>query len=356
LNGKVKVLLNGYGVIGKRVADAVALQDDMELVGVADVVSDWRVKMAQRKGYTVYCSISDPKRTEAMKEAGINVAGTLEDLLRQGAVDVVIDCAPAGFGVKNKEALYDKYGVKAIFEGGEKHETANLSFVAQCNYNEALEKAEGGHRYCRIVSCNTTAACRIFHALYSHFKVKRARMVLVRRATDPVKGDTGGIMNTVVPSHLPSHHAPDVKTVIHDAIPDLYSAAVKGSHTMYHFHFYDVIFDQTITREDVINALRNEPRLTFVNSKDGVIGLAAIIEISRDIGLPRGDIYTIPIWEDFITVIGGNEVLIAAACPNENDVIPENVDAIRALTLIEKDANRSIQKTNEALKIPKVLY
>ena len=125
---------------------------------------------------------------------------------------------------------------------------------------------------------------------------------------------------------------------------------------MYHFHFYDVIFDQTITREDVINALRNEPRLTFVNSKDGVIGLAAIIEISRDIGLPRGDIYTIPIWEDFITVIGGNEVLIAAACPNENDVIPENVDAIRAWTLIEKDANRSIQKTNEALKIPKVLY
>ncbi|MCD6446018.1 type II glyceraldehyde-3-phosphate dehydrogenase [Candidatus Bathyarchaeota archaeon] len=356
MNQKVKVLLNGYGVIGKRVADAVALQDDMELVGVADVVSDWRVRMAQKKGYTVYCSISDPKRIEAMKEAGINVAGTLEDLLRQGAVDVVIDCAPAGFGAKNKEAIYDKYGVKAIFEGGEKHETAGLSFVAQCNYDEAVEKAENGHKYCRIVSCNTTAACRIFHAFYSNFKIKKARMFLVRRATDPVKGDTGGIMNTVVPSHLPSHHAPDVKTVIHDAVPDLYSAAVKGSHTMYHFHFYDIVLDQTVTREDVMNAMKNEPRITFVNSKDGVTGLAAIIEISRDIGLPRGDIYTIPIWEDFITVIGGNEVLLAAACPNENDVIPENVDAIRALTLTEKDGKRSIQKTNEKLKIPEVLY
>ena len=356
MNQKVKVLLNGYGVIGKRVADAVALQDDMELVGVADVVSDWRVRMAQKKGYTVYCSISDPKRIEAMKEAGINVAGTLEDLLRQGAVDVVIDCAPAGFGAKNKEAIYDKYGVKAIFEGGEKHETAGLSFVAQCNYDEAVEKAENGHKYCRIVSCNTTAACRIFHAFYSNFKIKKARMFLVRRATDPVKGDTGGIMNTVVPSHLPSHHAPDVKTVIHDAVPDLYSAAVKGSHTMYHFHFYDIVLDQAVTREDVMNAMKNEPRITFVNSKDGVTGLAAIIEISRDIGLPRGDIYTIPIWEDFITVIGGNEVLLAAACPNENDVIPENVDAIRALTLTEKDGKRSIQKTNEKLKIPEVLY
>jgi hypothetical protein len=29
--------LNGYGVIGKRIADAVNLQDDMELIGVNDV-------------------------------------------------------------------------------------------------------------------------------------------------------------------------------------------------------------------------------------------------------------------------------------------------------------------------------
>jgi len=28
------VAVNGYGVIGKRVADAVALQDDMELIGI----------------------------------------------------------------------------------------------------------------------------------------------------------------------------------------------------------------------------------------------------------------------------------------------------------------------------------
>jgi glyceraldehyde-3-phosphate dehydrogenase (NAD(P)) len=30
-----RVAVNGYGVIGKRVADAVAQQDDMELAGVA---------------------------------------------------------------------------------------------------------------------------------------------------------------------------------------------------------------------------------------------------------------------------------------------------------------------------------
>ncbi len=353
---KTKVIVNGYGIIGKRVADAVSLQDDMELVGIADVIGDWRVKMAQKKGYDVYSSMNDSKFIQNMKNAGIHVKGTLEDLLKSGSVDVVVDCTPAGFGAKNKEALYEKYGVKAIFEGGEKHEVAGLSFVAQCNYDEAVRMAERGHKYARIVSCNTTAACRIFHAIYSNFKVSRARMFLVRRAVDPVKGDFKGIMNTVIPSTFPSHHAQDVKTVIHEAIPDLYSVAVKASHTMHHLHVYDIILEQDVTPEDILNVLKNEPRITFVNSKDGVVGLASVIEISRDLGLPRGDIYAIPVWEDFITVINKREVLIAIACPNENDVIPENIDVIRALTLTEKNGKKSIEKTDKALKIPKELY
>lgn len=352
----VKVLVNGYGVIGKRVADAVAAQDDMKLIGVSDVVSDWRVQMAQKKGYPVYCSLEDPKRISNMKEAGIEVQGTLEELLKEGATDVVVDCAPGGFGAKNKEALYDKYGVKAIFEGGEKHEVADLSFVCQCNYDEALERAEEGHRYCRVVSCNTTAGSRILHGLYTRFTIPKGRMLLIRRATDPVKGDSGGIMNTVVPAHLPSHHAPDIKTVIHDAVPDLYSLAVKAAHTMYHFHFYDLILEEEVTKEDIIDALEDEPRTCFVSTEDGVKGLAAIIEMSRDIGLSRGDVYTIPIWKDYVTVVGGNEVLLAAACPNENDVIPENVDAIRALTRIETDWKKSLQKTDDNLDMPETLY
>lgn len=41
---QIRVAVNGYGVIGKRVAAAVALQDDMTLVGVADLSADWRSK------------------------------------------------------------------------------------------------------------------------------------------------------------------------------------------------------------------------------------------------------------------------------------------------------------------------
>jgi len=36
----IKVGINGYGTIGKRVAEAVTLQDDMEIVGIVKVVKE----------------------------------------------------------------------------------------------------------------------------------------------------------------------------------------------------------------------------------------------------------------------------------------------------------------------------
>ncbi|MGC8556211.1 MAG: glyceraldehyde 3-phosphate dehydrogenase NAD-binding domain-containing protein, partial [Conexivisphaera sp.] len=64
-----RVVINGYGVIGKRVADAVAKQPDMRVIGVSDIVGDYRVKMAAAKGYEVYASI--PERVEEMRKAGL---------------------------------------------------------------------------------------------------------------------------------------------------------------------------------------------------------------------------------------------------------------------------------------------
>lgn len=75
MSSKVRVAVNGFGVIGKRVADAVALQDDMELAGVADVVSDYRIRVAVERGYAVYASLRE--RRAEMEAAGIPVAGAL---------------------------------------------------------------------------------------------------------------------------------------------------------------------------------------------------------------------------------------------------------------------------------------
>lgn len=55
----VKVGINGYGVIGKRVADAVTLQPDMELVGIADVATDHRIQLAASRGYAIFGATPD---------------------------------------------------------------------------------------------------------------------------------------------------------------------------------------------------------------------------------------------------------------------------------------------------------
>ena len=47
--GKVRVGVSGYGVIGQRLADGVAKQEDMELVGVADVAPTLAVRALYEK-------------------------------------------------------------------------------------------------------------------------------------------------------------------------------------------------------------------------------------------------------------------------------------------------------------------
>lgn len=38
MNNRIRVAVNGYGVIGKRVADAVMVQPDMKLSGIMNTV------------------------------------------------------------------------------------------------------------------------------------------------------------------------------------------------------------------------------------------------------------------------------------------------------------------------------
>lgn len=48
--GKVKVGVMGYGTIGQRLTEGVLLQDDMELVGVADIYPTLSIRALKEKG------------------------------------------------------------------------------------------------------------------------------------------------------------------------------------------------------------------------------------------------------------------------------------------------------------------
>ena len=88
---KIRVGVNGYGVIGKRVAAAVARQQDMSLTGVSDVVTDWRARMVVRNGFRLFGATDEHEK--AMRDVGLNPAGRLDDLL--GQVDVVVAATEA---------------------------------------------------------------------------------------------------------------------------------------------------------------------------------------------------------------------------------------------------------------------
>lgn len=334
---KVRVAVNGYGVIGKRIADAVTVQEDMELIGISDVVSDWRIQVAVEKGYPVYAST--PEAAEAMRAAGIQVAGTLDQLLQQ--VDIVADATPKKVASANLER-YRAAGVKSIFQGGEKHSLTGHSFVAQANYASAL-----GRDTTRVVSCNTTSIVWTLGALQKAGLLKKARGVLIRRATDPWESDHTGIMNTVVPeTTIPSHQGPDAQTVLPDL--DVITLAVVAAHTTSHLHAWSVELTRPATKEEVLAAFRAVPRIAFLSTADGIVALNSTVELMSDLGRPRGDMWEVGLWEDSLTV-QGNEVFYNYQVYNQAIVVPETIDAIRALTGIEADGARSIAKTDNAL-------
>lgn len=334
-----RVGINGFGVIGKRVADAVTKQKDMKLVGVSDVVGDYRVKLGQKKGYAIYSSI--PDKLPDMKKQGVEVTGTLEDLLKK--VDVVVDCTPAGLGAKNK-ALYDQAGVKSIFQGGEKHQLTGSSFVAQCNYEENLNK-----NATRVVSCNTTGICRTVGTLQNTLGVRKARVVLFRRGSDPWESHKAGLINTVVPEpHIPSHQGPDAQTVIPKL--NITTMAAKGPFNIGHLHFAMVQLKNSPERKDVVKVLRSAPRLAPVKMSEGVDSMNAVAEMMRDLGRPRADMWEVAYWEDVLNVEDG-EVNMVYQVHNESVVVPENVDAIRALMGLENNWKRSVAMTDQSLGI-----
>ena len=336
---KIRVAVNGYGVIGKRVADAVAAQDDMALVGVADIGVDWRLRMAARRGFPLYASAED--RVAPMREAGLDLAGTLDELLDEA--DVVVDCTPKKVAAKNVET-YRQKGTKFILQGGEKHAVTGHSFVAEANYESAI-----GRECTRVVSCNTSATVRTLGALKRAGLLRRARGTLLRRATDPWESHLGGIMNTLVPEpEIPSHQGPDAQSV--DPELDVVTMAVKVPETLAHLHYWTVQLTREASKDEVLDAFRASSRIALVEIGDGLSAINAVKEMMADLGRPHDNLYEVALWADMLKV-EGDELFYAYMVDNQAIVIPETIDAIRALTGQERDVVRSIAATDRSLGI-----
>ncbi len=339
-NAKVGVV--GYGIIGKRVADAVAAQPDMTLVGIADIISDVRLRIAKERKYPIYCSVPDFE--PSMREAGYDVVGYLDDLVKK--IDVVIDCTPSGVPAKNFP-LYKESNLKIIVQGGEKHSLTGRSFSTFGNYSTHI-----GVDQTRVVSCNTTALTRVISTLAQEYGVSEAFIALARRAGDPSRTNRGPI-NAITPVLGVSHHGPDLVTIIPQLEDKIHSLAIAGSWTLSHVHMMKITLNQKPSKEDVVSLFKRTPRILIEPGKQGLFDSAQLVEYYRDLGRPRYDRPEVFIWEEPLNLDSRGNLYLIIDVHMESIPIPENVDVIRAMLEMETDAMKAVEKTDKGLNIYK---
>ena len=344
---KIKVGVAGYGTIGQRLADGVALQGDMELVGIADLMPTLSIRAlreidmigANNVKYNLY--LVDGADRDAFDRYDIPVAGTFEDLCRN--VDIMLDSSPGGVGAKNK-LLYEKVGVKAIFQGGEKNSVADVFFHGYANYEKGV-----GQNYLKLTSCNTTGLIRAVDCLDRIIGIEKVAITIIRRVADP--GDYHrGLTNALQIDKAPSHQAVDLMTIM----PHVEATGILVHTPVTHGHIITVMATakdgKKITREMALEAFRKHPRIRTVTIDEGFKGNASLFKYARDLGNRRGDMYEIGLWEDSI-VESGNDIMFAINIPQESVTIPETIDAIRAAMKMQLTREEGTGKTNEYLKI-----
>ena len=335
---KTKVAVVGYGVIGQRLADGVALQEDMELVGVVDAAPTLAVRALYEKGMPYKLFYAIPDKISDLEAARIPVSGTMDDILKE--VDVVLDATPAGIGAKNKEMYYTKYGVKAIFQGGEKDEVADAFFHGYANYEKGI-----GKNYLKLTSCNTTGLIRAVDCLDRAVGVEKVAITIIRRVADP--GDTHrGLVDLLKIDPIPSHQAVDLMKIM----PHVKATGILVHTPVTHGHIITIVATpkREITKEEALEEFNKHPRIRVVRIADGFNSNTSLFRYARDLGYPRGDMYEIAVFEETIG-FSGKDIVFAINIPQEAVSIPETIDGVRACTKMQTDRLEAVGLTNKYL-------
>ncbi len=335
----IKVGVAGYGVVGQRLADGVAKQGDMELVGVADVAPTLPIRALAERGMPYKLFTAMPEKRGDLDDAGIPISGTLDELVQEA--DIMLDATGAGIGAKNKET-YKKHGKKAVFQGGEKNEVADVFFHGYANYEKGV-----GADYLKLTSCNTTGLIRAIDAIDREVGVAKTAITIIRRVADP--GDYHrGLTNALKVDKAPSHQAEDLMTIM----PHVPATGILVHTPVTHGHIITPVVTpkKGIDKKKLLEIFEAHPRVRVVRLSEGFLGNASLFKYARDLGNTRGDMYEIAVWEETI-VNSGDDIMFAINIPQEAVVTPENIDAVRAAMKMQTSREEGLAKTNEYLNM-----
>ncbi|MDD5771145.1 MAG: type II glyceraldehyde-3-phosphate dehydrogenase [Candidatus Omnitrophica bacterium] len=345
---KYTVVVNGYGTIGAKAAEALRKSGFYVQVTARSVKPD--SIDASEKGFPILLASSpEPKIMAEFKKSGIAIEDTLEKGLEKA--DMVIDCTPGKIGAQNVKDIYSKFkNLKVVLQGGEKDADGMVSFSSSTNYEAAVNKD-----FVRVVSCNTTAMARIYGAILDIFSNVIIDNTAMRRAADPSdeKSSLPPDASSLSPSY---HHGADLITVLTEMQKRNMTAinTPAGMQPTTHFHFHTgTIRGKGLDLGTIQQILRRQSRVGLVEFdkfefKTSVLyGIYGSINSVADVTQP----YIIACQVTKSDIPG--DFKITFAVPQESDVVPENVNAAQAMFgLMNKNA--AIRLVDEAMGISEI--
>lgn len=320
----VRIFINGFGNIGRRIASTLANDKEFQFIGVAKYTPDERIKDAYEQHIDVY---APEENLSSFKKMGYDVAGTVKEAIERS--DIVIDAAKDGLGYDNKMKYYKPVSKPAIFQGGEdrfgERSVADMIHNSRVNYEQAF-----GKTYVIQGSCNVTGLGRIMQPLIEKYgkEIKRFDATLIRRWAD--LEDKKEVKDSIEWDKDP-HHQDDVGDFIktHPLYVDVYKVPSR----MMHLHQLYVRFKNGSPTKDVILELfEKEFGVAILHNAKGT---ANVRKKAMELGFPLGDTCMVHIHAEVLKV-QDDTLKIAYSDDQTGMVIPENHLLLQAMMLKRK--------------------
>lgn len=336
----VRVFINGYGNIGRRVASAFSHDKEIQFVGIGKYSIDEKLDEAIAKKFPVY--VPEEKILE-FRQKGYDISGTISDAIKGS--DLVIDAAKDGFGFSNKVNLYVPMNMPAIFQGGEdrtgEKKVADIIHNSRINYDKVVNQ-----KYVIQGSCNVSGMGRIMQPMIEKFadKIQRYDVTLIRRWAD--LEDTKEVKDSIEWDKNP-HHQDDVKSFLPSV--KLYVEAYKVPSRMMHLHQMTIRFKDKVPYFDSISDIYHDEFGVAVLSK--AKGTADIRLKAREFGFEHDDTNMVHIHEE--TMRKSDDTLkILYSDDQTGIVIPENHLLFQSM-MFGRPKNEAYERTDSLFQISK---
>ena len=336
----VKVFINGYGNIGRRIATAFYQDKEIQFIGVGKYSVDDRVKDAVDRNFPLYVPAN---MVSKFKEKGFPVSGNISNAIMES--DIVIDAAKDGYGYDNKIKLYETLNKAAIFQGGEDNtgvkKVADVIHNSRVNYKDMFKK-----KYVIQGSCNVSGMGRILQPMIEKYgsEIERYDVTLIRRSAD--LEDLKEVKDSIEWDKNP-HHQDDVKSFLPTV--NLYVEAYKVPSRMMHLHQMAVRFKSAAPdKESFLDIYEKEFGVAILSNARGT---GDIRKKAIDLGFEHGDTNMVHIHSDTIRTQDDTLKLLYSD-DQTGMVIPENYLLFQSM-IYGRSARDAYNRTDAIFHIQK---